>query len=175
MGREVRRVPPNWEHPCDDRGQYLPLHDRSYDDVASEWVRECQAWSDGTHPELGSEYAKGCRYYWEWADDPPKREHYRPDFAEDPTWFQVYENVSEGTPVTPPFPTKEELVDYLSTHGDFSEQRRAESEGRSVRPPSRESAEAFVESGYAPSFVVEIGSTGTKIHETYSAHEKCKS
>lgn len=29
MGREVRRVPKGWEHPRDENGNYIPLHDQS--------------------------------------------------------------------------------------------------------------------------------------------------
>jgi hypothetical protein len=71
-----------------------------------------------------------------------------------PTWFQVYETVSEGTPVTPPFATKEELVDYLVANGDFWDQHRGDGGW------SRENAEAFVGAGFAMSLVVNTA-TGT--------------
>ncbi len=29
MGREIRRVPPNWEHPKDDKGDFLGWEDVS--------------------------------------------------------------------------------------------------------------------------------------------------
>ena len=56
-------------------------------------------------------------------------------------WFQVYETVSEGTPVTPPFETKKELVDYLVEYGTFWNRAGY----------SREVAEKFVEIGWVPS------------------------
>lgn len=52
---------------------------------------------------------------------PPQRACYCPWKPEDATWLQVWETVSEGTPVTPPFATRQELVDYLVQHGDLSE------------------------------------------------------
>jgi hypothetical protein len=32
MGREIRRVPANWEHPKDERdGGYIPMYDDDFD------------------------------------------------------------------------------------------------------------------------------------------------
>ena len=76
------------------------------------------------------------------------------------TWWQVYETVSEGTPVTPPFETREELVEYLVANGDFWDQKRR-TEGRSSMPCEpwpRKQAESFVfGSGWSPSLVVANG------------------
>jgi len=74
------------------------------------------------------------------------------------TWFQAYETVSEGTPVTPPFATQEELIDYLATRGDFWDQHRGEG------PWPRENARKFVlGSGWAPSMIVTTGPAGVDI------------
>ncbi len=52
-----------------------------------------------------------------WGEPPePNDPTLRPEYEEEPTWFQVYETVSEGTPVTPPFATEQELSDYLVRH-----------------------------------------------------------
>ena len=148
MGREIRRVPPNWEHPK-DKGKYVPLLDESYANARREWIDAFDLWREGKHPEQikypNKSWVKD-QDWWEY-DSPPNRESYRPDFAEPPTWFQVYENVSEGTPVSPPFATKEELVEYLVEHGDFW------SEGGF----SRKAAEAFVKDEYAPSMIIADG------------------
>ena len=63
-----------------------------------------------------------------------------PDHPQDKeaTWFQAWETVTEGTPVTPPFATTDELVDYLVTRGDFWDQERGDG------PWDRKSAEEFV-------------------------------
>jgi hypothetical protein len=78
-----------------------------------------------------------------------------PDHRQDKeaTWFQAWETVTEGTPVTPPFATTDELVDYLATHGDFWDQERGDS------PWDRKSAEEFVKAGWAPTLIV----TGKRI------------
>lgn len=53
------------------------------------------------------------------------------------TAYQVYENVSEGSPVSPVFENAAELMSWLEKQG-----------------VSRESADAFVRQGFAPSFVL---------------------
>ena len=154
MGREVRMVPPNWEHPRTNRyGEegYQPMYDKPYKQAAKEWMDECLLWHKGEHPSQMSEWAADCEYYWEYDGNPPDKEYYLPELTEEPTWYQVYETVSEGTPVSPPFATKEELVDYLVENGDFWDQRRGHS------GPTREAAEAFVGMGWAPSFVGTVG------------------
>ncbi len=94
MGREVRLVPPGWEHPRDERGEYIPQFD----------------------------------------------ENYRGEDAR----FQVYENISEGTPVTPAFTTEEELEEYLVEAGDDWDRKRGTS------PPSRGAVREFIKHRYAP-------------------------
>jgi hypothetical protein len=69
------------------------------------------------------------------------------------TWFQAWETVTEGTPVTPPFATTDESVDYLATRGDFWDQERGDG------PWDRKSAEEFVKAGWAPTLIV----TGKRI------------
>jgi len=147
MGREIRRVPPNWEHPKKDDGQYQCLLDEEYETAANIWLADCIAWADGTHIEC-KEYKEECPFYWDYAGSAPKEEYYRPVFTEEPTWVQVYETVSEGTPVTPPFETKEELVEYLVENGDYWDQRRGDGGW------NRESAEGFVKTEWAMSGMI---------------------
>ena len=103
------------------------------------------------------EETKKYKYFAEWGGDAPTYEYYRPNWKpEDMTWYQVYETVSEGTPVTPPFKTKEELIDYLVVDGDFWDQERRREGNTTINcsPWPREQAEEFVHStGWAPSFV----------------------
>lgn len=139
MGREIRNVIPNWEHPKDDDGKYKPMFNEDFDTVFYEWVNEYELWKKGEHPSQG-EYP-----YWEYAGAPPDPEYYRPVWPESVTWIQMYETVSEGTPVSPAFKTKKELVDYLVEHGDFWDQ------GRGDGGWERENAEKFVKGGWSPS------------------------
>ena len=154
MGREIRRVPANWEHPTTDHygnGRFQPLHNRDYEKAARQWVADFLAWSRGEHEsQKTSDIAKGCEFFWEWGGNPPDPEYYvpyDPDALTDEAWWQMYETVSEGTPVSPPFATRAELVNYLVENGDFLDQRR----GRGGW--NRHHAEEFVERGWAPSLV----------------------
>lgn len=156
MGREVRMVPPNWEHP-----EYMahglrggpemrlqPMFDSSYEAASREWIEEFIKWHVAKeYPDYASEEDKKLPY-WDWGGPPPNEKYYRPWKDEDATWFQVWETVSEGTPVTPPFETQLELIEYLVANGDYWDQSRGSG------PWSRENAESFVGTGWAPSFVV---------------------
>ena len=139
MGREVRMVPPNWDHPKNDKGHLQPMFDREFQDEADNWKRLLLLHIPAEHD--GWEF-------WEWHGKPPDREYHRPWKSEDATWFQVWETVSEGTPVTPPFATKAELVDYLATNGDAWDQSRGHGAW------SRDAAEKFVGTGWAPSLII---------------------
>lgn len=126
MGREIRRVAPDWAHPRYDEqtgrshqiGHYIPLYDDDYESKAREWVRDCQLWLEGKHPYQSEGRGKGYKYFWEY-DYPPDEGAYR-DRAwtpEEATAYQVYETVSEGTPTSPVFQTEGELRQWLSEQG----------------------------------------------------------
>lgn len=121
MGRELRMVPPNWSHPIvtfgDGRSGFKPMHGQSFRAAAAAWKRAFLEWESGVRPDgIAPEHAE--LEYWEYADNPPDRESYVPWEPETATWYQVWENVSEGTPVTPPFATRAELIEYLVQYGD---------------------------------------------------------
>jgi hypothetical protein len=93
MSRAVRRVPNDWQHPKDERGRYRPMFDRGFATDLAEWDNE----------------------------DPDERENSRPcehDYM--PVWsdaerthFQMYEETSEGTPISPVMETPEALARWL--------------------------------------------------------------
>jgi hypothetical protein len=153
MGREVRMVPPNWAHPIqqgwrDDRLQ--PMYDKTFDEAAREWREGFLKWEGGERAERLAA-GKDDFEFWEWEGEPPTREYYRPWKDEDATWFQLWETVSEGTPVSPPFATRDELANYLASSGDFWDQKRGD------KPWGKAAADAFVKSGWAPSMMVVVG------------------
>lgn len=90
MGREVRMVPPDWEHPTYANGkQHLPLHERD----------ECML---------------------ERMDDPKTgltEADFMPDFGDRATHYRMYETTSAGTPISPAFATPEELARWLADTG----------------------------------------------------------
>jgi hypothetical protein len=163
MGREIRRVPMGWKPPKKmytrlhgQQEEFQPQHDRSFLEEAREWMDEAKAWDAGTH-EDAAENKAAHPFYWQWAGDPPDPQYYRPDWASlglEPTGYAVYETVSEGTPVTPTFATKEELIDHLVKHGDAWDERRGSGGWK------RENAESFVERGSAVSLIVETSPEG---------------
>lgn len=159
MGREIRKVPPNWEHPKQE-GQYdgrlQPMYDKTFATAAQEWKDKFAKWEVGERPDYCTDESRNLEY-WEWDGEPPDRAYYRPWTSAEATWIQAWETVSEGTPVTPPFATAVELIDYLITHGDFWDQNRGDG------PWPRANAEKFVNDGWAPTFVVQQSSDGNKI------------
>jgi hypothetical protein len=177
MGREIRRVPPNWEHPrwteedlnnssCSNKevGDYKSMYDQTYKEACKEWKEAFYKWESGERPSYISEESRN-KEYWDYHGSPPDKDYYRPEFNEEPTWYQAYQTVSEGTPVSPPFATEDELIDYLVANGDFWFQNDIKRYGRSNyrSKPSRESATAFVKGGWAPSMVVTNTSNGVDI------------
>jgi len=147
MGREIRRVPEGWEHPrytkdnavrrwggTTSEGEYRPLYDSDFHSAMSEWLT---SWGACDTPEKRTAYL---------ADEggPPSPEYHRPEWSdEERTHFQMYETVSEGTPLTPPMPSLDALAEWLSTNCDFWDKG----------PLTREQAKAFCRSGWTPSFV----------------------
>jgi hypothetical protein len=165
MGREIRKVPANWEHPVTTdlygRERLQPMYDQTFSDAASEWKESFAKWEAGERPSYFEDRPEGYEY-WEWDNTPPDRAFYRPWKDEDATWVQLWETVSEGTPISPAFATPEELVDYLAEHGDFWDQKRCKEDYwedlyggvKGVSAWGREAAERFVKAGWAPSMVM---------------------
>lgn len=122
MGREVRRVPANWQHPkikeLDWRtGQmkerYQPMFDRPFGPEMQEWYEAWQAWERGERPSYCSP-ENASLPYWEYGNPPPDPAFYRPDWKdEERTHLMMYEDTSEGTPISPAFKTPEELARWL--------------------------------------------------------------
>lgn len=182
MGREIRRVPPNWEHPQSEKTffkpgfgyvtetRYSPMHDQDFNEAMTEWIAGAELWLKGEHEYQGGDEPRTYAGFAEFWSHPPDPEYCRPVFEVEPTWFQVYETVSEGTPVSPPFETPEELARYLSENGDFWEQSRA-SEGSGWGKPTYEQALAFVTDGCAPSMMVRVTAESVQVANPYTAHE----
>jgi hypothetical protein len=157
MGREIRRVPPNWRHPKrnPDRNPYRhtglqPMYDCTFERRFAEWLEDFDRIRAGDLTDIQREvYPRGLA---DWLCDegqPIDPDYYRPWKDEEATWFQLWETVSEGTPVSPPFATKEELADHLAEHGDGG--------WGASRPGGwgKERAYAFVMGdGWAPSMVL---------------------
>jgi hypothetical protein len=125
MSREIRPVALDWEHPqmggtyYDGTPRYRALHSREDLLRHLDWNTE--------NPDDLIEI------------DPAD---YMPELKEGtPFGWQMYQTVSEGSPVSPVFATKDELAQWLSSPAAGREQC------------SPEAARKFTEDGWAPSFV----------------------
>ena len=125
---------------------YLPLFDKDYATERVAWLEGLRRWEAGEiedfqhgwRPRGDASYEQGD--FWEY-DAPPDRTRFRPSWnPEEMTAFQVYETVSEGTPISPVLASLEEVADWLIVQGY-----------------SPEAARAFCADGFAVSFVIRDG------------------
>jgi hypothetical protein len=148
VGRELRRVPPDWEHPtrpAEGRraAGFQPLFNEVYEDAATEWLERVRRWEwgeDENRVKLEAQLGRRA-FFWEWDGDPPSPAVYRHRrwADEEATAYQVYEDVSEGTPISPVLPSAEAVEDWLVGQGH-----------------SRAAARDFVAGGWAPSFIMRV-------------------
>lgn len=120
MGREIRLVPKNWEHHKSENGSYIPLL-QNFSKRLKEWEDEYEMWgngmrksyvSDGYVEKKGDELSMS---YEEWAGEKPLEADYMPDWPEsEKTHFQMYEDTSEGTPISPVMESPEILAKWLA-------------------------------------------------------------
>mgnify|MGYP001604300772 CR=1 FL=1 len=105
MGREIRRVPKDWQHPKDERtGEYKPLLGSSYSEDAADFMK------------MANE--KGLQEAVDYHGDAPDRDDYMPEWPEaERTHLMMYEDTSEGTPISPAFETPEALARWLADNG----------------------------------------------------------
>lgn len=105
MGRQVRQVPADWKHPTTWNPEgtcFDPLHDRKYyAEAKREWLETlAKVGLQRTLDDLGGA---------------PDERDYMPNWPEsEKTHFMMYEDTSEGTPISPAFPTIEELARWLA-------------------------------------------------------------
>ena len=184
MGRQIVKVPANWDHPrmTDTYGRdgFQPMYDSLFSERFAEWLADFDRIRSGDMSDLEREcYPLGLG---EWANDeaPPDPKYYRTWDDEEAVWWQMWETVSEGTPVSPAFETAEELIEYLAENGDFWDQSRCKKPGWAtlwggtpgVSAWGHERAERFVRgSGYAPSMVIVDGNAMSGVEFVTSIDE----
>jgi len=127
MGREVRRVPADWQHPKEQVPdwrtgrmieKFKPLFPgEQYQSLVDEWDSECAKWKAGWRPSYAGEESRDLAYE-QFAGQRPHRDDYMPNWPEsERTHFMMYEDTSEGTPISPAFATPEELAQWLADSG----------------------------------------------------------
>lgn len=124
MGREIRMVPANWNHPAKvvDRGniQFVPLLGGSFPERASQYAAEKEKWDHGEFPDWAGEESKKLSFE-EFEGQAPNADDYMPEWKlEEKTHLMMYEDTSEGTPISPAFATPEELARWLTENGASS-------------------------------------------------------
>ncbi len=148
--------PPHFHAEYSGKEEFRPMYQQDFKEVYSdfekdqkEWYQEYEAFENGKVFELTSKeriYSKANgNIYEDWAGKPPSSPSpygYMPKGE----WYQLFETVSEGTPLSPPFKTKEELVEWLVNNKDFWD-----------RQWTRPQAEGMVKSGWAPSGIMANG------------------
>jgi hypothetical protein len=123
LGREVRRVPAGWDHPKDDKGRFIPLHGGSFAKADAEWTEGWQKWQQGLRDDWSGGWKPVDPEYrtvrfTDYHGSRPSPDDYMPDWPEDQrTRLMMYEDTSEGTPISPAFETPEELARWLADTG----------------------------------------------------------
>ncbi|MDJ0513004.1 MAG: hypothetical protein QNJ62_06140 [Methyloceanibacter sp.] len=157
MGRQVRMVPKDWQHPKNAAGYYIPLIEGSYAADVARWDEGKRQWDMGFRESWESQLEityvprkpdEDCSYE-EWDGERPVEANYMPVFEPGTaTHLMMYEDTSEGTPISPAFETAEELARWLtdnkaSAFGDMT--------------ASYEQWLATAKAGWAPSAVISGG------------------
>ena len=165
MGREIRKVPKNWKHPTKNRYSYdknfIPLMDNyvrslgyykeSVDDFIKYMTEIIEKGKTKVYDKVWEDPKQLYEYLIEDGQmNPPDVNDYMPSGE----WYQLYEDVSEGTPLSPPFETPKELVEWLTNNKDYWDSQW-----------TKEQAEAMVKDEYSPSMVV----TGGKLYNSQEA------
>jgi hypothetical protein len=100
MGREVRMVSKDYEHEKSHDGIFKPKYE----------FKDYKRRLDDFMEKLNS---VGMQEALEWCGNPPNLEDYMPDFGDSATHYMMFEDTSEGTPISPAFSTPEELAQWL--------------------------------------------------------------
>lgn len=172
MGREIRRVPTTWEHPRYEPGErhgwdgeYKPLYDEAFDDAIATWMKEATDWVARVRAGETVEHwyaddeteamwarANPFRAYALWWDAPPDPNTYRDRFAGEPTAYQVYETVTEGTPISPVFTAEDDLIAWMMQDHQYGPDT-PHPEWLKWEALSERAAREFLKAGSAPSLV----------------------
>lgn len=126
MSRELRRVPENWEHPKNRDGKYESLSS-DYSGSLVYWKEEvekfikhmtevCETGKTNIYDRKYTSSKDVFEYFTEDGQmNPPDINGYMPNGK----WYQLFQTVSEGTPLSPAFSTKEQLGEWLKNNPDY--------------------------------------------------------
>lgn len=157
MGREIRRVPKNWNHPREGN-HFQPLNDdyvgvlKYYKESVDRFIEKMTEVIKKGNTEIYDDIFSSPKSVYEYLNEdsqmnPPDINDYMPEGS----WYQLYETVSEGTPLSPPFEKKEDLVEWLTNNKDYWDNTW-----------TKKQAEAMVKAEWAPSGLLVNG----KFHDS---------
>ena len=112
MSVVIRRVPAGWEHPehADEQqhtfGEHVPMNPEPWSEALDEWRDDEE---NSLRMLTGDEELNPTTY-----SPPPDPVNHMPETDEPKTHFQLYEEVSYGTPLSPVFAAPEEIVDWMA-------------------------------------------------------------
>lgn len=154
MSREVRRVPVGWIHPTDESGSCIPLFGGSFSARLAEYKQDAGQWTlgyqrsgfgDEAEYKLRDRSSAGITFE-EWGGEIPKAENCMPDWPEaERTHYQMYETVTDGTPISPVCASPEALARWLAN-------TFASASGRMTA--TYEQWLAMIDEGWAPSMAI---------------------
>jgi hypothetical protein len=122
MGRELRRVPEWWEHPT-YWGRHIPLFpSERYPRALKRWLDIKRAWETGDMSGLSAWEAENITKFKadggtleDWDGGRPNPCLHMPQWEPDEcTHYQMYENTTEGTPISPVFATPHEVAKWCA-------------------------------------------------------------
>lgn len=131
MGRQLRKVAANWQHPKNEKGNYIPLLDGNFTERLAKWEEGNKQWENGFVDDWnGGWKPKEEKYkdmpFGEWDGEKPLKEDYMPEWTEaEKTHIQLYENTTEGTPISDVYKADdleklcEHAAENCSTFADF--------------------------------------------------------
>jgi len=161
MGRQVRKVPADWKHPYNnEKKRFTPLYEgHMYHAYLESYIKDSKEFKEKgfkkNFPDAPDYHYE--QYLKDWIGDPPVKSEHMPDWKEsEKTHFMMYENTSEGTPISPAFETPEELAQWLfdnkvSSFADMTS--------------SYESWLQVANGGYAPGLVINNGKMTSGVGE----------
>jgi len=127
MGREIRRVPANWKHPKGVGGrEFQPLSDnylehlKYFKEDVEDFIKHMTDVIEKGETIIYDNVFKTPQEVYDYLNEdnqmcPTNVNGYMPSGK----WYQLFETVSEGTPLSPPFETKEELIEWLTNNVDY--------------------------------------------------------
>ena len=127
---ELRVVPENWSHPKDEKGRFVSLRGEKFSEEIAEYKEEQEMWNKGFRKKMTELGKVGGVISWvpkdedlkemsfeDWRGKCPEAKDYMPEFSDkDLTHCQLYETITEGTPITPVMGSSAEVGRWIVKH-----------------------------------------------------------